>query len=560
MLRSENLLARPDGAMFRALFKCMEYSEEDLNKPIIAIANSWSTVCPGHFNLRKVAEHVKRGVRQAGGTPVEFGVIGACDGLAQTHEGMRYILPTRELIANDIEAMVKAHPIDAVVLLGSCDKIVPGMLMAATRLNVPAILVNGGPMRSNRFEKWNAFNGDKMDIASIAEATEMVKSGQMTETDYTELEEAAAAGPGSCQFLGTANSMCCFAEAVGLSLPGTATIPAVDEERLQTGYLAGKSIMDLLQRGITARKIIGRPSIENAIMVMSAIGGSTNTVLHCLALTYEAGVDFHLKDIAELSAKIPQIAAIMPASKYDMADFHEAGGVSAVMKQLEKYMHLQSMTVSGKTVAENISQSKINNPGVIKTVDQPFAEGGGIVVLYGNIAPDGAVAKKAAIPKHMFRFQGPAKIFESEQNAIDGIRADKVVPGDVVVIRYEGPKGGPGMPEMWAPLKILAGKSLLERVALITDGRFSGSNSGLAVGYISPEAQEGGPLAALKNGDLIALDIENRKISAAIGKERLKSVAPKPTRRRGGYLGLYSKIVSSAAMGAVINPDSIYSK
>ncbi len=556
-LRSQELLHKLDGAFARVLLKCMGYTDSDIKKPLIGIANSWNTLCPGHFNLRQVSEHVKKGIKEAGGTPLEFGVIGACDGLAQMHEGMRYILPTREIIANSIEAMVKAHPIDAIVMLGSCDKIVPGMLIAAVRLDIPAILVNGGPMLSNKYEKWNAYGGDKIDTASIMEAVELVRTGKMSEADFKDLTDAAAAGPGSCQFLGTANSMCCLAEALGLVLPGTAMIPAVDKERLRTGYLAGEAIMHLLEHGITAKQIINKQSLENAIMVMSAIGGSTNIVLHSLALAYEAQIEFDIDDIGELSAKTPQIASIMPASKYDATDFHLAGAVPAVMKELKALLNSQCMTVSGKSVSENISDAKITNPDIIKTIDNPFAKEGGLIVLYGNLAPEGAVTKTAAIEKDMLFFEGPAKVFDGELETIKGIRAGKIAAGDVIVIRYEGPKGGPGMPEMWAPLKLLAGAGLLSKVAVITDGRFSGSNSGLGVGYISPEAQEAGPLAALKDGDLITIDIKKRKLSADIPQERLKSIKARPVRQYKGYLGLYSKIVSSASKGAIINPENI---
>ena len=556
-LRSQKLLGRPDGSMYRSLLKCMCYTDSDLDKPIIAIANSWSTVCPGHFNLRTVAEHVRRGIADGGGTAVEFGVIGACDGLAQMHEGMRYILPTRELIAGDVEAMVKAHPIDGLVLLGSCDKIVPGMLMAASRLDVPTVFVNGGPMVSRPFAKWNAFGGEKMDISSVVEAAELARTGRMSEEDFRELEDAAAGGPGSCQYLGTANSMCCFAEALGMSPTGSATIPATDEARLQAGYHAGKAVMDLLERGITAKQIITRASIENAIAVMMAIGGSTNIVLHALALAYEAGIDLTLADVAALSDRVPQVASIMPASKYDLEDFHLAGGVPAVMKEIVESLATASMTVSGRSVAENLRAAETTNRDVIKTAGQPVSATGGLVILYGNVAPDGAVTKRAAIPPHMLLFEGPARIFDSEAETMDAIHAGKVAAGDVVVIRYEGPKGGPGMPEMYAPLKMLAGAGLGQQVGVITDGRFSGSNSGLAVGYISPEAQAGGPLAALIDGDRITIDVENRTLSAAMPAGRLESIRVKPPRRYKGYLGLYSKVVSSAAEGAIIDPDRI---
>jgi len=557
MLRSKKLLTRPDGSICRALFKCMGYKEHDLDKPIVAIANSWSTLCAGHFNLRKVSDYVKKGIEEAGGTAVEFGVIGACDGMAQMHKGMRYILPTRELIANDIEAMVHAHPIDAVVMLGSCDKIVPGMLIAAARLDIPAILVNGGPMKSKKFTKWNAFGADKMDIASVSQAAELFRTGKMTEQDFLELENAAAGGPGSCQFLGTANSMCCFAEALGMALPATSTIAAESKERLEVGYLAGKSVMSLLQQQITAKQIITRKTIDNAVAVMMAIGGSTNIVLHSLALAYEAGISFSLSDIADLSNNTPQIASIMPASKYDMTDFHQAGGIPAVIKQIASHINLQAITVSTKTVAENISQAQVINSNIIKSTSNPFSHDGGLVVLYGNIAPQGAVTKKAAIPKNMFFFEGPAKVLDSELDAVNQIRNGNIHPGDVLVIRYEGPKGGPGMPEMFLPLQILAGAGLADKAAVITDGRFSGSNRGLAVGYISPEAQQAGPLAALKNGDIITIDIKNRKLSADIEPERFKEIKTAPARNHRGYLGLYSKIVSSAAKGAVINIENI---
>lgn len=556
-LRSKKLLARPDGAMFRSLFKAMQYTDSDLDKPIVAVANSWNTVCPGHYNLRDVADNVKQGIRDAAGTPVEFGVIGACDGLAQMHEGMRYILPTRELIAGDVEAMVKAHPIDALVLLGSCDKIVPGMLMAAARLDIPTILVNGGPMLCNTFTKWNAFGGEKLDISSVAEATEVLRKGDMSEEDFLALENAAPCGPGSCQFLGTANSMCCFSEALGMTPAGTAMIPATSPDRLQTGYLAGKSIMRLLNRGITARQIITRNSIENAVAVMMAIGGSTNIVLHSLALAYEAGISFSLADIAALSDKIPQIASLMPASKYDMEDFHLAGGIPAVMRELGDRLDMGAMTVSGEEARQNVKSARALNSDIIRTAADPFASSGGLVVLYGNIAPQGAVTKTAAIPEHLFSFEGPARVFDNEAAAIDAVRADQVNPGDVMVIRYEGPKGGPGMPEMWAPLKLLAGAGLAQKVAVITDGRFSGSNSGLAIGYISPEAQQAGPLAALMDGDMINIDINNRQLSADVPPERLNSICPRPPRPYRGYLGLYSKIVSSAAKGAIIDIDNI---
>ncbi|GAB6180030.1 dihydroxy-acid dehydratase [Desulfotomaculum defluvii] len=548
--RSKEILHFPDWALNRSLYKSMGYTDEDLDKPLVAVVNSWNNVVPGHYNLREVSEAVKAGIREAGGTPVEFGTIAACDGIAQGHEGMRYILPTRDLIANDIEMMIQAHRFDGMVLLGSCDKIVPGMLMAAARLDLPAIFVNGGPMMPGHFK------GRDTDSSIVQESLGALKAGEMTEAEYKELENCACPGPGSCAMLGTANTMCCLAEAMGMALPGSSTIPAVDAGRFRSAQQSGRVIVDLIKRGITAGQIITKDSLANAVRVSSAIGGSTNVALHIPAIAYEANVDYDLEWFHGLSQGTPHIAGIMPATEYDLADFHTAGGVPAVMKELVSLLNTDCITVTGKTVFENIQSAAIKDPRVIKTMANPFHENGGLAVIKGNLAPNGAVTKPAAIASELLKFRGPARVFDSEQLAIGAIETGKIQPGDVVVIRYEGPKGGPGMPEMFKPMKLLVGMGLAKKVALITDGRFSGSNNGCFVGHISPEAMEGGPLALVREGDLIDIDIPNRQLNIEISSEELAIrkkdwQAPVPRVSRG-YLALYARITESADKGAII--------
>lgn len=548
--RSKDILHFPEWALNRSLYKSMGYTDQDLVKPLVAVVNSWNTVVPGHYNLREVSEAVKAGIREAGGTPVEFGTIAACDGIAQGHEGMRYILPTRDLIANDIEMMIQAHRFDGMVLLGSCDKIVPGMLMAAARLDIPSILVNGGPMLPGHFK------GKDTDSSIVQESLGALKAGEMTEAEYLELENCACPGPGSCAMLGTANTMCCLAEAMGMALPGSATIPAVDAGRLRAAQESGRVIVDLIQKGITAGQIITKESLANAVRVSSAIGGSTNVALHLPAIAYEADVEFNLEWFHQLSQETPHIAGIMPATEYDLADFHAAGGVPAVMKEISSLINTDCLTVTGKTVLENVKQVAIKDPRVIKTMDNPFHANGGLAVIRGNLAPNGAVTKPAAISSDLLTFRGPARVFDSEQLAIAAIEAGRIQPGDVVVIRYEGPKGGPGMPEMFKPMKLLVGLGLAKKVALVTDGRFSGSNNGCFVGHISPEAMEGGPLALVQEGDLVDIDIPNRQLNVDLSPEELakrkenwQAPAPRVTK---GYLALYARITESADKGAII--------
>lgn len=549
--RSRAILRRPEWSMQRALYKSMGYTDYDLERPLIGVANSWNRVVPGHYNLRLVSEYVQQGIRQAGGTPVEFGVIGACDGIAQGHEGMHYILPTRDLIANDIEMMVQAHRLDALVMLGSCDKIVPGMLMAAARLDIPAILVVGGPMEGGCM-----FDNRASDTTSLTEGLGMLKAGKIDLETYLNLEECAAPTCGSCSFFGTANSMCCVAEGMGMCLPWSATIPATQALRLRSAQEAGRQILRLLERGITARSIINRKSIENAVRLSSAVGGSTNVALHLPAIAYEAEVDFDLDSFDELCSTTPHLARINPAASPNTPDFHAAGGVPAVMKEILGLLNGDAMTVTGKTVAENVAEARILDPVVIRPFSNPWSREGGLAVLRGNLAPRSAVTKPAAIAPQMHVFTGSARCFDSEEQANAAILEGSVKEGQVVVIRYEGPKGGPGMREMYTAMKLLYGRGLALKTALVTDGRFSGTNNGCFVGHVSPEAAEGGPLALVRDGDMISIDIPARKLhlhveDQELEKRRSQWIRPAP-KFTSGYLALYSRLAESADKGAII--------
>ncbi|MGA2958540.1 MAG: dihydroxy-acid dehydratase [Thermodesulfobacteriota bacterium] len=549
--RSKDILQWPEWSLVRGLYKSMGYSDYDLARPMIGIANSWNRVVPGHYNLNLVSDYVKQGIQQAGGTPVEFGVIAACDGIAQGHDGMHYILPTRDLIAHDVEMMVEAHRLDGVVLLGSCDKILPGMLMGAARLDIPAILVAGGPM-----EGGCEFDERAADMTSLTEGLAMLKAGKIDEETYRRLENCVGPTCGSCSFLGTANTMCCLAEALGLSLPGSATIPATQADRLRAAQESGRQIVQMIQKGITARQIINQKGIENAIRVNAAIGGSTNAILHLLAIAYEADVDLTVDAFEELSRTTPHIAKMNPAAAPNVPDFHQAGGVPAVMKEILPLLHGNALTVSGKTVAENVSKAEVHNREIIKTMADPWSRGGGLAVLRGNLAPGSAITKPAAIKPEMHKFTGRAHCFNSEEAANQAILDGKVVEGEVVVIRYEGPKGGPGMREMYIAMKLLYGRGLALKTALVTDGRFSGTNNGCFVGHISPEAAEGGPLAIVQNGDLITIDIPGRKLHLHVSDEeiarRLASWKRPEPKFKKGYLALYSRLAESADKGAII--------
>ena len=549
--RSKDILERPEWSMNRALYKSMGYSDYDLGRPLIGIANSWNRVVPGHYNLNLVSEYVKQGIFQAGGTPVEFGVIGACDGLAQGHRGNYYILPSRDLIANDLETMVEAHSLDAVALLGSCDKIVPGMLMAAARLDVPAIMIVGGPM-----EGGCEFDGRASDGTSLTEGLGMLKAGKIDEATYRMLEDRAEPTCGSCSFLGTANTMCCIAEAMGLSLPGSATIPATFASRQRAAQASGRQIVELVKSGITARQIINRKGLENAIRVNSAIGGSTNAAIHIPAIGYEADCELPMDLFEELCRSTPHIAKMNPAAAPNVPDFHEAGGVPAVMRQILPLLHGDALTVTSKTVAENVAQAEIKDSNIIRTLNDPWSKEGGLAVLRGNLASNTAITKPAAIVRKLRVFEGRARCFDSEEEANETILEGKVQDGEVVVIRYEGPKGGPGMREMYKAMKLLYGRGLALTTALITDGRFSGTNNGCFVGHISPEAAEGGPIAIVEDGDVITIDIPKRKLHLHLSDEEIKDrlarwQRPEPKFKKG-YLALYARLVESADKGAII--------
>lgn len=551
--RSKDILERPEWSMHRALWKSMGYSDYDLERPLIGIANSWNRVVPGHYNLNLVSDYVKQGIFQAGGTPVEFGIMAPCDGIAQGHEGMHYILPSRDLIANDVEMMIQAHRLDAVVLLCSCDKIVPGMLMAAARLDVPAIIVVGGPM-----EGGCTFDERAADTTSLTEGLGMLKTGAIDEETYRYLEDHATPTCGSCAFLGTANTMCSVAEAMGMSLPGSATIPATHAARLRAAQASGRQIMTLVEKGITARDIINEAGIENGIRLSTAIGGSTNVALHLPAIGYEAGYEVTMDRFETLCRTTPHIARIFPAGAPNVPDYHSAGGVPAVMKQLMPLLHQDAMTVTGKTIAENVADAEIQDESVIRPYSNPWGMGG-IAVLKGNLAPNTGITKPAAIAPEMHTFTGSAHCFDSEEQANQAILNGDVKPGEVVVIRYEGPKGGPGMREMYTAMKLLYGRGLALKTALVTDGRFSGTNNGCFVGHVSPEAAEGGPIAIVENGDRITIDIPNRELHLDVPEDEIRDrlsrwTRPEPKIKRG-YLALYSHLAESADKGAIIRYD-----
>ncbi len=552
--RSQQILSRPEWCINRSYYKSMGYADSSLDRPIIGIANAWSTTVPGHSNLRQVAESVKAGIWSSGGTPVEFGVAGACDGIAEGHEGMRYILPTRDIIAHSIELMVQAHRYDGIVLLGSCDKTVPGMLMAAAQLDLPAILVNGGPMLGGP-----VIDNRKADTTSILEGLGRLHAGKIETAELVKMEDLCAPTCGSCSFLGTANTMCCIAEALGLSLTGSAMIPATHSRRLHSAFASGEAIVDLVKKDIHARRIITAESIENAVRLTSAIGGSTNAALHIPAIAREAGLTFSIDLFDAISRSTPLIAKMNPAASANVIDFYESGGVPVVMAELLPILHPDVLTVTGQTMKTNLKGYQSPDNEVIKTYSRPFNKTGGLAVLYGNLAPQSAITKPAAIAPEMLTFKGPARVFDSEQEANKAILHNKIKAGDVVVIRYEGPKGGPGMPEMFKAMKLLHGLGLGEKVALITDGRFSGTNNGCFIGHISPEAMEGGPIALVQENDLITIDIPGKNLTLEISEQELDERRTRwhqPTNRvTSGYLSLYSRLASSAATGAVISAE-----
>ena len=550
-MRSDRAKKGVERAPHRSLFKAAGFSDEELKRPLIGIANAFNEIVPGHVHLRQIVDAVKAGVREAGGVPVEFGVIGVCDGIAMNHEGMKYSLPSRDLIADSVEIMAMAHAFDGLVLVTSCDKITPGMLMAALRLDIPAILIAGGPMLTG------VYKGQKVHLISAFEAIGKVKAGEMTKEELLELEACACPTCGSCAGMFTANSMNCLSEALGLALPGNGTIPAVFADRIRLAKETGKKIMELLKKDLTPRKIATKKAFENAIAVDMALGCSTNTVLHMLAIAREAGVKLTLKDFDRISRSVPVLAKLIPAGEHSVVDLHFAGGIPAVMKELLKagLIHPGVKTVTGKTVKKLLEKAEILNKEVIRPIENPYQKEGGIAVLYGSLAPEGAVVKTSAVVPEMMVHTGPARVFDSEEEAYRAILSGKIKKGDVVVIRYEGPKGGPGMREMLSPTSALMGMGLGDSVALITDGRFSGGTRGACIGHVCPEAAEGGPIALVKEGDLIEINIPERRLDLKVPPKELEKRKKnwKPLKKElKGVLKKYYQLVKSTKVGAIV--------
>jgi dihydroxy-acid dehydratase len=551
-MRSDLMKKGLERAPHRSLFKAMGYTDEEIAQPLIGVVNSANEIIPGHIHLDLITEDVKAGIRMAGGTPVEFPVIGVCDGIAMGHTGMKYSLASRELIADSIEVMAVAHPFDALVMIPNCDKIIPGMLMAALRLNIPTIFISGGPMMAGTLE------GKTVDLISVFEGVGKVKSRQMKEQYLKALEDCACPGCGSCSGMYTANSMNCVTEALGLGLPGNGTIPAVQAARRRLAKKAGMKIMELLKKDIRPRKIATLPAFKNAIAVDMALGCSTNTVLHIPAIAHEAGIKLDLDLFNEISKKTPNLCKLSPAGQHHLEDLDMAGGVQAVMKQISKLgvIDLKAFTVTGQTVGANLKGAAVLNSDVIRPLSNPYTKEGGIAILRGNLAPDGAVVKQSAVAERMLVNEGKARVFDSEDDAIAAILGGKIKSGDIVVIRYEGPKGGPGMREMLAPTSVIAGMGLDTTVALLTDGRFSGGTRGAAIGHISPEAAEGGPIGLVREGDIIAIDIPKKTISLKVSPDEMKKrqakFKPRPPAVKSGYLVRYAGLVTSASTGAIL--------
>jgi dihydroxy-acid dehydratase len=536
----------------RSLFNAMGYTDEELERPIIGIANSANELVPGHIHLDRVVEAAKAGVRMGGGTPMEFSTIGICDGIAMGHQGMKYSLASRELIADSIELVTSAHPFDGLVLVPNCDKVVPGMMMAMARLNIPSIILSGGPMLAGH---WN--NSD-VDLITVFEAIGKVASGQMNEQELDELEGQACPGPGCCSGMFTANTMNALSEALGIALKNNGTALAVSAERIRLAKKAGITVVDLVHQAIRPSDILTTKAFENAIAVDMALGGSTNTTLHLPAIAYEAGIKIDLNRFNDFSERIPQICSLSPAGPHHMEDLHRAGGIHAVMKELagRGLIHLDTQTVTGQTLGENLEDTRISDHEVIHYASYPYRPKGGLVVLFGNLAPAGAVVKQAAVATEIMSHRGPARVFNSEETALESIRMRGIERGDVVVIRYEGPKGGPGMREMLAPTAAIAGMGMDKDVALLTDGRFSGGTRGAAVGHISPEAAECGPIALVEEGDMIEIDIPEKRITVAVDEKTLKERANNwkepPPKIEKGYLRRYAQLVTSGATGAIL--------
>lgn len=551
-MRSDNVTKGMQQAPHRSLFNALGYTKEELDRPLIGIVSSYNEIVPGHMNLDKIVEAVKQGVAMAGGTPIVFPAIAVCDGIAMGHTGMKYSLVTRDLICDSTECMALAHQFDALVMVPNCDKNVPGLLMAAARLNIPTIFVSGGPMLAGHVK------GEKRSLSSMFEAVGAYAAGKMSEEDVVEFENKVCPTCGSCSGMYTANSMNCLTEAIGMGLQGNGTIPAVYSERIKLAKHAGMKIMELLEKNICPRDVMNEKAFLNALAVDMALGCSTNSMLHLPAIAHEAGVELNLDIANEISAKTPNLCHLAPAGPTYMEDLNEAGGVYAVMNELDKkgLLYTDLITATGKTVKENIAGCQNRNPKVIRPVEDPYSETGGIAVLKGNLAPDSGVVKRSAVVPEMMVHSGPARVFDCEEDAIEAIKGGKIVAGDVVVIRYEGPKGGPGMREMLNPTSAIAGMGLGSSVALITDGRFSGASRGASIGHVSPEAAVGGPIALVEEGDIIQINIPKNTLNVAVSEEEMEQRRakwqPREPKITTGYLARYASLVTSGNTGAIL--------
>ena len=551
-MKSDNVRKGIQQGPHRSLFNALGHTKEEMNKPLVGIVSSYNEIVPGHMNLDKIVDAVKLGVAMAGGTPVVFPAIAVCDGIAMGHEGMKYSLASRELIADSTEVMARAHQFDALVMVPNCDKNVPGLLMAAARINVPTVLVSGGPMLAGRVK------GEKRSLSSMFEAIGSYAAGTMTEEEVVEFENKVCPTCGSCSGMYTANSMNCLTEAIGMGLKGNGTIPAVYSERIKLAKHAGMKVMELYEKNIRPRDILTQKAFMNALTVDMALGCSTNSMLHLPAIAHEAGVKLTLDLANEISEKTPNLCHLAPAGYTYMEDLNEAGGVYAVMNELSKkgLLYTDLITATGKTVKENIANCENKDINTIRPIDNPYSETGGLAALKGNLAPNGSIVKRSAVCDEMLVHSGPARVFDCEEDAITAIKGGKIVPGDVVVIRYEGPKGGPGMREMLNPTSAIAGMGLGESVALITDGRFSGASRGASIGHVSPEAAVGGPIALVEEGDIINININEKTLNLQVSQEemeeRRKKWSPKDPKIATGYLKRYSKMVTSGDRGAIL--------
>ena len=552
-MRSDVVKKGIERSPHRSLLHAVGCSPDDWDKPFIGVINSFSEVVPGHIHLQSIAQAVKGGIRSRGGVPFEVNTIVVCDGIAMNHPGMKYSLPSRELIADSVEILAEAHAFDGLVFIPNCDKVIPGMLMAAVRLNLPCIFVSGGPMMAGKFYQDN--QAKSVDLSSVFQAVGETIRGNMSETELTELERVACPGCGSCAGMFTANTMNCLTEALGMALPGNGTIPAVQAQRIQLAYEAGQQVMDVLAKDILPKNVITKDSIYNAFAVDMALGGSTNSTLHLMAIAHEAGIAFPLSLVTEISQRIPHICKLSPTSDYHIEDLDLAGGIPAVMQEICQLLNLKAQTVLGKPLGETIREAKVKNREVIRSLSNPYSISGGISILFGNLAPEGAVVKSAAVAPEMLVHQGPARVFNSEEAATTAIMKGEFNSGEVIIIRYEGPKGGPGMREMLTPTSLLSGMGMDDKVALITDGRFSGATRGAAMGHASPEAAERGPIAAVRDGDIIKIDIPNHKLEVELTQreieQRLNSLPPFEPKVKTGYLKRYADKVTSASTGAV---------